>query len=190
MHTQLQRSNQFRQANADPQRNWAPSRSECPPKGFCEVIYLIGASPCVCGAIRAGGEAFGPEMVGFGSVQEFVKAYRDDESACLILDLHPQDHQDCALQCELAGKACPPVIFTCGHRDIPAAVGAMKAGAVELLTLPVNSLALTEAIKSAFLLHRRLASKKGRALSVARALSKPDAARAGGLTPYCRGFAQ
>lgn len=160
MHTQIQCSDQFRRPNPNSHRDWAASCSPYPPKGSYEVIYLIGASPCVRGAILAGSESFGPEMVGFSSVREFGEAYRDDESACLILDLHPQDHPDHALQCELAGKACPPVIFTCGHSDIPAAVGAMKAGAVELLTLPINSIALIEAIKSAFLLHRRLRQRR------------------------------
>ena len=54
------------------------------------------------------------------------------------------------LQEALAGEAVvPPIIFITGHGDVPATVQAMKRGAVEFLTKPVEDSILIEAIRSA-----------------------------------------
>jgi FixJ family two-component response regulator len=162
MNAQLLRFDPIRRADPGYHRNRVHSSNECPPKRSGEVIYLVSASPRVRGAIFADRESVRPEVVGFSSARDFIQFNSDDqdESACLILDLSPRNHDDFALQCKLAEKACPPVIFICGHSDIPAAVGAMKAGAVELLTLPVDPVALLDAIKSAFLQHKRLRRRR------------------------------
>ncbi|WP_263357668.1 response regulator transcription factor [Acidicapsa ligni] len=95
------------------------------------------------------------DLVGFDSPELFLRYSRRDESSCLILNLHCHDHEGFIQQCRLAAEASPPVVFICGHEDVAAAVRALKSGAVELLTLPIDPIDLAEAVLTAFALDRR-----------------------------------
>jgi len=134
----------------------SPSPSSCPLKEICEAVYLITDSPCVHNALSVLRAETGTEVVGFQSAPEFLRFARADQASCLILDLTCQDPEELDFQCQLAEKACPPVIFICGQCDISSAVRAMKAGAIELLTTPVDPSALIEAIRVAIAQDRRL----------------------------------
>lgn len=123
---------------------------------MCEVVYMVTDSPCVHDALSSLRAEAGTEVVGFRSAPEFLRFARADQSSCLILDLPCQDRDDLDLQCQLAEKACPPVIFICGHQDVSSAVRAMRAGAIELLTIPVDPAALIEAIRVAIAHDRKL----------------------------------
>jgi len=143
----------FNSANG---RRPTSSPNNCPLKEICDVVYLITDSPCVHNALSALRAVGGTEVVGFRSTPEFLRFARADQSSCLILDLLCQDPDGLDFQCQLAEKAFPPVIFICGHSDISSAVRAMKAGAIELLTTPVDPPALIEAIRVAIAHDRRL----------------------------------
>jgi len=58
------------------------------------------------------------------------------------------------LQRRLAQSSNLPVIFITGHGDIPSSVRAMKGGALEFLTKPVDREALTLAVRAALDLNR------------------------------------
>jgi FixJ family two-component response regulator len=95
------------------------------------------------------------EFVGFDSAQEFLRYKREDESACLILNLHSHHQEGFRLQCQLAAEASPPVVFISSLGDVSAAVRALKSGAVDLLTPPIVPIELAEAVLTAFDLDRR-----------------------------------
>jgi FixJ family two-component response regulator len=86
----------------------------------------------------------------FSSAQEFMQAKRPDVPACLVLDVRLPGMSGLAFQQELvrAGVALP-VIFLTGHADVPMTVRAMKAGAAEFLTKPVDEQVLLDAIHTA-----------------------------------------
>ena len=86
----------------------------------------------------------------FSSAQEFMQAKRPDVPACLVLDVRLPGMSGLAFQQELvrAGVALP-VIFLTGHADVPMTVRAMKAGAAEFLTKPVDEQVLLDAIHAA-----------------------------------------
>ena len=86
----------------------------------------------------------------FPSAQEFMQAKRPDVPACLVLDVRLPGMSGLAFQQELvrAGVALP-VIFLTGHADVPMSVRAMKAGAAEFLTKPVDEQVLLDAIHTA-----------------------------------------
>jgi FixJ family two-component response regulator len=66
---------------------------------------------------------------------------------CLVLDLHLPGLSGLELQQELASAECHvPIVFITGHGDIRASVEAMKAGAVDFLTKPVDSQVLVDAV--------------------------------------------
>ena len=86
----------------------------------------------------------------FSSAQEFLAADRPKAPGCLLLDVQLPGLSGLDLQQELAKAGVKiPIIFITGHGDIPTSVRAMKAGALEFLTKPVNREDLLRAIQQA-----------------------------------------
>ncbi len=86
----------------------------------------------------------------FASAQEFLRHPRILVPSCLLLDLSLPDLNGLELQKRLAvERSDMPIIFITGYGDIPKTVQAMKAGAVEFLTKPLNNDALVSAIRKA-----------------------------------------
>jgi FixJ family two-component response regulator len=92
----------------------------------------------------------------FASAQEFLDCPRTEAPGCLVLDLQLPGLSGLDLQKRLAEAGLEtPIIFLTGHGDIPASVKAMKAGAVEFLTKPVDEQILVNAIQEAIERDRR-----------------------------------
>ena len=86
----------------------------------------------------------------FSSAQEFLAAERPKAPSCLLLDVQLPGLSGLDLQRELAKAGVKiPIIFITGHGDIPTSVRAIKAGALEFLTKPVNREDLLHAIQQA-----------------------------------------
>ena len=86
----------------------------------------------------------------FASAQEFLNHPRKSVPSCLVLDLSMPGLNGLELQKQLAVEHIDmPIIFITGHGDVPKSVQAMKAGAVEFLTKPLDNDALVCAIQSA-----------------------------------------
>ena len=86
----------------------------------------------------------------FSSAQEFLAAERPKGPSCLVLDVELPGLSGLDLQQELAKAGVrTPIIFITGHGDIPTSVRAIKAGALEFLTKPVNREDLLHAIQQA-----------------------------------------
>ena len=86
----------------------------------------------------------------FSSAQEFLAAERPKAPGCLVLDVQLPGLSGLDLQQELAKAGIKiPIIFITGHGDIPTSVRAIKAGALEFLTKPVNREDLLHAIHQA-----------------------------------------
>lgn len=86
----------------------------------------------------------------FASAQEFAQTKRPDVPSCLVLDVRLKGLSGLDLQKRLSeGDVDIPIIFITGHGDIPMAVQAMKAGAVEFLRKPFRDQDLLDAIQQA-----------------------------------------
>jgi FixJ family two-component response regulator len=86
----------------------------------------------------------------FGSAEDFLARPRASEPSCIILDVSLPDLNGLDLQKLLAvERRDMPIIFITGHGDIPMSVQAMKAGAVEFLTKPINDHTLLNAVRQA-----------------------------------------
>ena len=93
-------------------------------------------------------EGWHPET--FASAQEFLDRPRAFVPSCLVLDISLPGINGLELQKRVAvERADMPIIFITGHGDIPMSVGAMKAGAVDILTKPFNDEVLLTAIRQA-----------------------------------------
>jgi FixJ family two-component response regulator len=98
----------------------------------------------------------------FASPQEFLRRRNRDGPSCLVLDVRMPGVSGLELQRELARTAQPiPIIFISAHGDIPMAVEAMKAGAIEFLAKPFRDEDLLDAIRQA--LERDQAARARRA---------------------------
>ena len=86
----------------------------------------------------------------FASAQEFMNSKRPQAPGCIILDVRLPGRSGLDFQ-QTMGKLDIrlPVIFISGHGDIPISVRAMKSGAIEFLTKPVNEQELLEAVQTA-----------------------------------------
>ncbi len=88
----------------------------------------------------------------YTSAGHFLLAPPRDAAGCVLLDLSMPGPSGLELQAALAGMRCPlPVVFLTGRGDVTSSVRAMKAGAVDFLTKPVDPEALLDAVRAALL---------------------------------------
>jgi FixJ family two-component response regulator len=85
----------------------------------------------------------------FASARDFLARPRTHAPCCMVLDVSLPDLNGLDLQKLVADRTDMPVIFITGYGDIPMTVRAMKAGAVEFLTKPLDDEALLRAIRQA-----------------------------------------
>jgi len=86
----------------------------------------------------------------FASGEEFLAAARSKVPGCLILDVNLPGLNGLDLQQEIAeSDAETPIIFLTGYGDIPMTVHAVKAGAANFLTKPVDDEQLLQAVRQA-----------------------------------------
>jgi len=96
--------------------------------------------------LRAAGFA----VAAFASPEKFLAQYDPHTPGCLVLDLDMPAVHGLELQRILATKGSVlPIIFLTGHGDIPKSVQAMKRGARDFLTKPVNDKDLLAAVRVA-----------------------------------------
>jgi len=86
----------------------------------------------------------------FATARDLLDRFRDEVPGCLVLDVNLPGVGGLEVQQELAtADLHVPVIFITGHGDIPTSVRAMKSGALEFLTKPLDGDALLAAIRQA-----------------------------------------
>jgi FixJ family two-component response regulator len=94
--------------------------------------------------------AAGYEVRGYPSAGEFLLARTGNTTGCVILDVNMPGTSGLDLQAAFNERDDTlPIIFLTGHGDIPMSVRAMRAGAVDFLTKPVERAALLTAVQNA-----------------------------------------
>ena len=141
-----------------------------------QTIFLVDDDPGVLRALSRVLREEGWNVEPFESAEAFLARPGQRMEGCLVLDVTMPGLDGLELQRRLAvaGHALP-IVFVTGHGDIPMSVQAIKAGATDFLTKPVQAQALVAAVRSA--LHQDSSMRQARA----------DAAqlrqRLAGLTP-------
>jgi FixJ family two-component response regulator len=103
----------------------------------------------------------GLRVEAFASAQEFLRSKRPDAPSCLVLDVRLKGLSGLDLQKRLVGGDVDiPIIFITGHGDIPMAVQAMKAGAVEFLRKPFRDQDLLDAVQQALERDRKVRDQR------------------------------
>jgi len=114
-----------------------------------EFVYVVDDEANVGEALSALLRANGKEVRTFTSGLGFLEFARRDACACLILDLNMPGLGGLEVQSVISAKASIPVIFLTGRGDIPSTVRAMRGGAVDFLTKPVDEEALLASVERA-----------------------------------------
>jgi FixJ family two-component response regulator len=105
--------------------------------------------------------AHGFAVATFGSPQEFLTQHDPRAPGCLVLDVAMPALNGLELQRILATKGSAlPIIFLTGTADVPKSVQAMKHGASDFLTKPVNDKELLAAVRTAIEKDRALRQRQ------------------------------
>jgi len=114
------------------------------------TIVVVDDDPAVRKALSRVLREEGLNVETFESAEAFVARPDRRAPACLVLDVTMPGLDGLELQRRLTeeGQAFP-IVFLTGHGDIPMSVQAIKAGAADFLTKPVNSDRLISAVRAA-----------------------------------------
>ncbi len=114
------------------------------------TVYLVDDEPDLLKALTRLLGAEGFDVRAFASAEEFLASPRHEPVACLVLDVAMPRLDGIQLQDRLIEQgSLLPVIFLTGHGDIPMSVRAMKSGAVDFLTKPVQDADFLRAVRAA-----------------------------------------
>jgi FixJ family two-component response regulator len=115
------------------------------------LLAIVDDDESVQSALRDLIESEGLSALCFGSAEEFLDSSVRHVASCLIVDIRMPGISGLELQTRLKTERCRiPIIFITGRGDIPMTVRAMKGGAIDFLTKPVDSPALLKSVETAF----------------------------------------
>ena len=115
------------------------------------TVYLVDDDPGVLKALSRLLRAKGYDVKPYSSPQVFLEEHDVAIPGCVVLDVSMPGLDGLEIQRVLraASGYHRPVVFVTGKGDIPTSVRAMKAGAIDFLTKPVNDKDLFEAVSRA-----------------------------------------
>jgi len=114
------------------------------------VVVVIDDDISVRTSLNELFESVGLEVKSYASGRGFLEDGIPDDTSCLVLDVRLPETNGFKFQEELArAQIHMPIIFVTGHGDIPMAVRAIKAGAIDFLTKPFRSQDLLDAVLTA-----------------------------------------
>jgi len=115
-----------------------------------ERVFIVDDDPDVRDATSFLIATAGYPTVPLASPEELLDRITPDDTGCLVLDVRLPNMDGLQLQRELKQRNIRmPIIFITGHGDIPMAVKAVNAGALDFLEKPLNDEALLERIATA-----------------------------------------
>jgi FixJ family two-component response regulator len=115
-----------------------------------QTVFIVDDDAAVRDSIAELVGSVGLRSQGYATGPAFLDAFDAGRAGCLVLDVRMAEMSGLALQQKLneLGAALPVIVLT-GHGDVPMAVEAMKAGAVEFLQKPYRDQALLDSINAA-----------------------------------------
>jgi len=127
------------------------------PRDSDAIVAIVDDDLSVCEGLDSLIRSVGWRAESFASAQEFLACAAAEPPSCLILDLQLPGLSGLDLQRRMAEIGLEiPIVFLTGHGSIPTSVRAMKAGATEFLTKPVDEEELLRAIHEAIQRDRRV----------------------------------
>lgn len=119
------------------------------------VVFLVDDDESVLRAVRRLLVALGYEVRSYDSPVAFLAEHDAEIPGCMVLDVSMPDIGGLEVQDALLRTSqTRPIVFITGAGDIPTSVRAMKAGAVDFLTKPIDRDAFLAAVERAVALDR------------------------------------
>jgi FixJ family two-component response regulator len=119
-------------------------------------VYVVDDDRSVRAGLKRLLTATGFDVEAFESAAAFLSREHYDGPACLVLDLSMPALTGTELQARLVeADSTLPIIFLSGHAEIEDSVRAMKHGALDFLTKPVDEEVLLAAVRNALEQHRQ-----------------------------------
>jgi FixJ family two-component response regulator len=113
------------------------------------IVYVIDDDESVREGVADLVRSVGQQVQLFWSAQEFLDSTRVDAPGCIVLDVRLPGLSGLEVQRRLMKSNVQlPIIFISGHGDIAMSVHAIKSGAIEFLTKPLNEQQLLDAIQA------------------------------------------
>jgi two-component system, LuxR family, response regulator FixJ len=131
------------------------------------TIYIVDDEPDMLEAMKRLLESVNLPVRTFRSAGDFLAGLEEDPSGCLLLDVRLPDMSGMEVQRILAKRGIVlPILFLTGYADVPMAVKAMQAGAVDFIEKPFNPQHLLDRVQLCLRINQDVSSK---------ALKKQDA---------------
>ena len=136
------------------------------------TVYVVDDDPDLLRALERLLQSAALNVATFSSAHDFLDQYDRNAPGCLVLDLAMPGLGGLELQRTLERQESPlPIIFLTGRGDIALSVEAMKHGAADFLTKPVDDTALISAIHAALAKNRARRSMSAERERVTRCLA-------------------
>jgi RNA polymerase sigma factor (sigma-70 family) len=111
------------------------------------IVFIIDDDDEVRSALAFLMESVGLDAETYSSAELFSDRFDPSKHGCILLDVRMRGMSGLMLQEVLAQhKIHPPIIFITGHGDVPMAVNAIKAGAIDFIQKPFNDQVLLESV--------------------------------------------
>ena len=115
-----------------------------------QTVFIIDDDAAVRDSIQELVESVGLRAQSYASGQAFLDSFQPERSGCLVVDVRMAGMSGLLLQEKLGelGAGIPIIIIT-GHGDVPMAVHALQAGAVDFIEKPYRDQLLLDSINQA-----------------------------------------
>lgn len=125
------------------------------------TVFVVDDDDAICQSLCLLIEDIGLDVKTFNGARQFLSHYDPSQPGCLVLDVRMSGMSGLELQTRLneLNIDIPTIIIT-GHGDVPMAVEAMKAGAMDFIEKPFRDQVLLDSIQRAVELDRRIRAGK------------------------------
>ena len=129
----------------------SPRPSTLDPRNLpAPTVFVVDDDPAVLKSLSRLLRSEGLAVNTYTSSREFLERYNPNLPGCLLLDVAMPEMTGLELQRALIARGHEiPIVFLTGHGDSPMSAEAMKNGAVDFLSKPVNDNDLLNAVRAA-----------------------------------------
>lgn len=129
------------------------------------TVFIVDDDSEVRDALKLLMASVGLPAETYGSAKEFLENFDPKRPGCLLLDIRMPGMSGLDLQAQLAEHPIhPPIVIITGHGDVPMAVRAVQAGAVDFIEKPFHDQTLLDSVHKAI---EQDAARRGEALLIA-----------------------
>ena len=115
-----------------------------------QTVFIVDDDQAVRDSLADLMDSVGINVETYATANDFLGQYTSDRMGCLILDIRMPGMSGLELQQELIRRdTVLPIIFITGHGDVPMAVQAIQAGALDFIQKPFRDQDLLDRVNHA-----------------------------------------